>query len=117
MAAKSLIGSVTKLPLLLLACIEILAPSATAHAAAPRAGEESDAFLTEKFSFIRCVSFLSESTKCVIDVIVNGGAPHRSCCNAISKLNDCSSFLLKGISSAEMSLIKNDCASWGITIP
>ncbi|KAA0050078.1 hypothetical protein E6C27_scaffold675G00620 [Cucumis melo var. makuwa] len=100
-----------KLPLVFFVCMAILAVSGIAHtgAAAP-----SDPFTAEKLSLLGCTSFISEATKCVIDVMKNAVAPHPSCCKAFSKLNDCSPEFLKGIPSADMILIKGICALWGV---
>lgn len=99
-----------KVALVFLVCIAISALPAMARTAAA----VPDPFTTEDFSLLGCTSFISEATKCMIDVMKNVVAPHPSCCKAISKLNDCSSEFLKNVPSADMILIKGICALWGV---
>ncbi|KAE8653017.1 hypothetical protein Csa_004564 [Cucumis sativus] len=111
--------SATKLPLvLILLCIAILASSVAARPPMVGAAAPSKPLGTEEyFSLFPCISLVPQATKCVIDVLNNTVAPHPSCCEAISKLNDCSSNFLKDIPTGKMILVKSVCASWGVSIP
>ncbi|CAK9329673.1 unnamed protein product [Citrullus colocynthis] len=106
MAAKSLNVSTMKLALVFLVCIAILAPStmASTTAAAPGPSEFN------KFPFSKCAPFILEATLCVADVIKSPGAPHHSCCKAISKLNDCAPEIFQKIPPADMDVVKKICA-------
>ncbi|TYK10345.1 hypothetical protein E5676_scaffold367G00210 [Cucumis melo var. makuwa] len=105
-------SAITKLPLVLLVCIAILASSVTARPTIVAAATPT----SEDFSLFPCISFVPKATKCVIDVLKNAVAPHPSCCEAISQLHDCSSQFLKDIPSSDMILVKSICASWGVSI-
>ncbi|KAE8653022.1 hypothetical protein Csa_004555, partial [Cucumis sativus] len=76
--------SATKLPLVLLVCLAMLASLVTARPTTVAATTPS----SEDFSLFPCISFVPKATKCVIDVLKNAVAPHPSCCEAISKLYD-----------------------------
>ncbi|KAE8653018.1 hypothetical protein Csa_004581, partial [Cucumis sativus] len=76
-------SAITKLPLVLLVCIAILASSVTARPAAAATPPS-----LEDFSLFPCISFVPKATICVIDVLKNAVSPHPSCCEAISKLHD-----------------------------
>lgn len=103
-------ASPTKLPLVLLLCIVILASLVTAHPGTVAAPAPNPLVTKD------CISFVHVATKCVIDVLKNVVAPHPSCCEAISKLYECSSEFLKDIPSGDMILVKSVCALWGVSI-
>ncbi|CAK9329667.1 unnamed protein product [Citrullus colocynthis] len=94
-------ASPTKLPLVLLLYIAILASLVTARPGTVAAPTPNP--LVKK----DCISFVPVATKCVIDVLKNVVAPHPSCCEAISKLYDCSFEFLKEIPAGDKILVKS----------
>lgn len=116
MVAKSSIASeMNKLIFAFVVCIVILAPSAVARTMVVAESPDPMA-AADDFSSFRCITVVPEAMKCMLDVFKHAIAPHPSCCEAISKLHDCSSNFFTDISSSDLVLIESVCASWSAPI-